>query len=97
MKITTANLMMAFATIMLISSVAGHEMFEHKKFAKVQGTEVPWTSWFTDQFCMIVWIISAIVVYPIGAISALFGFPTLYTDMYHGVVAGIFKLTLSGY
>jgi hypothetical protein len=46
---------------------------------------------------MIIWIISAIVVYPIGAISALFGFPDLYTDMYHGVVAGIFKLTLSGY
>ena len=35
MKITTANLMMALATVMLISSVAGHEMFEHKKFAKV--------------------------------------------------------------
>lgn len=35
MKITTVNLMMALATIMLISSVACHEMFEHKKFAKV--------------------------------------------------------------
>ena len=97
MKVTTANLMLALATVILISSVKGHEMFEHKKFAKVQGTEVPWTSWFTDQFCMIIWIITEIFVYPIGAIAALFGFPDLYTDMYHSVVSGIFKLTLSGY
>lgn len=89
--------MMALATIMLISSVTGHEMFEHKKFAKVQGTEVAWTAWFTDQFCMITWIISEIFVLPIGAVAALFGFPAVYTDMYHGVVAGWFKLTLSGY
>lgn len=97
MKITTASLMMALATIMLISSVSAHEMFEHKKFATVQGTAVPWTSWFSDQICMIIWIVTEIFVLPIGAIAALFGFPGVYTDMYHGVVAGFLKLTLSGY
>jgi hypothetical protein len=97
MKITTALLMMLVASLMLISSVEGHEMFEHRKVARVQGIEVPWYAWFTDQFSMIIWIISEIVVLPIGLIATLFGFPTLYTDMYHGVVSGWFKLTLSGY
>jgi len=48
MKITTALLMMLVASLMLISSVEGHEMFEHRKVARVQGIEVPWYAWFTD-------------------------------------------------
>ncbi len=97
MKTSTGILMMAVATLLLISSVTSHEMFEHKKLAKVQGTEVAWYAWITDQFSMLIWIISAIIVFPVGAVSTLFGAPTVYNDMYHGVVSGWFKLTLSGY
>jgi hypothetical protein len=48
MNITTALLMMLVASLMLISSVEGHEMFEHRQVARVQGIEVPWYAWLPD-------------------------------------------------
>ena len=94
MKASSTIMMLAVATLLMISCVNGHEMFEHKKL--VQGTKVSWTSWFSDQFFLISWIIAALVVYPIGLIATLCGFPEVYASMYDGVVGGWFSLTLYG-
>jgi hypothetical protein len=96
MKPCNALVMAALASLILLSTatVSGHEMFEHKKL--VQGTQVPWTAWFSDQFFLFSWIIAAVFIYPIGLISTLFGFPEVYASMYDSVVGGAFSLTLYG-
>ena len=98
MKYSSTQLaaLLACCLLMLTHSVAGHDMLETHRQRQVQGG-VEWYNWFTDQFCLLIWIVTVIVVYPVGAISTLIGFPDVYTDMYHGVVAGWFKLTMSGY
>jgi hypothetical protein len=94
MKTSTSIILAALATVMLVSTVNGHEMFEHKKL--VQGTSVPWTAWFSDQFFLFTWVIAAVFIYPIGLICTLFGFPEVYASMYDSVVSGAFSLTLNG-
>jgi hypothetical protein len=42
---------------------------------------------------MWLWAFSAIVVYPVGAFSTLFGFPSVYTEWYSAVVLGGLKLS----
>lgn len=52
-----------------------------------------WYHWFTDGFKLLMWIVSAVVVFPVGLIAALLGFPKAYTSMYDGVVTGFLKLS----
>ena len=53
---------------------------------------VKWYNWFTDGFKMLMWVVSAIFVFPVGLIATLFGFPKVYANMYDGVVTGFLKL-----
>jgi hypothetical protein len=38
------------------------------------------------------WVLSAVIVFPVGLIATLFGFPNVYANMYDGVVSGFLKL-----
>jgi len=53
---------------------------------------VRWYHWFTDGFKLVMWVLSAVVVFPIGLIATFFGFPKVYASMYDGVVSGWLKL-----
>lgn len=50
-------------------------------------------TWIGDQIKLVFWIISTIIVLPIGTVLALLGMPKVYSSMYDYVVATMFKLS----
>jgi hypothetical protein len=83
----TTILLIACALLMTFSFA--HDL-THNEEHLVMG--IKWYNWFTDGFKLLMWVVAAIAVYPIGAIACLFGFPDVYTKMYSSVVNGFLKL-----
>jgi hypothetical protein len=77
------------ACALLMTLAAAHDL-THKEDHYVQGVE--WYSRITDSFKLLLWIISSVVVFPVGLLATLIGFPTVYASMYDGVVSGFLKL-----
>lgn len=86
------TILLFIACALLMSTVTAHDMFAEYPH---QVKAVQWYSWFTDMFALTVWLVSAIVVFPLGVLGTLFGLPDFYTWMYAGVVTGSswFKLS----
>jgi hypothetical protein len=77
------------ACALLMTLAAAHDL-THQEDHLVMGTK--WYNWFTDGFKLIMWVLSAVIVFPVGLIATLFGFPKVYANMYDGVVSGFLKL-----
>ena len=77
------------ACALLMTLTVAHDL-THNEDHYVQG--VRWYSRITDSFKLLIWIISAVVVFPVGLIATLLGFPGVYASMYESVVSGFLKL-----
>lgn len=77
------------ACALLMSLAAAHDL-THQEDHLVMATK--WYHWFTDGFKLILWVLSAVIVFPVGLIATLVGFPNVYASMYDGVVSGFLKL-----
>jgi hypothetical protein len=80
-------LLLACALLMTFASC--HDL-THSQERLVMGVE--WYNWFTDGFVLLIWTVAAIVIFPVGWIATLIGFPGVYTSMYDSMVTGLFHL-----
>ena len=83
---------------LLLTVTAAHEMFPvevDSSMHEVEATKGRVLHWIHDQFMMVFWIISQVIVLPVGVLATLAGHPKAYNFMYDEVVRGMFKL--SGY
>ena len=77
------------ACALLMTLAAAHDL-THQEDHLVMATK--WYNWFTDGFKLILWVLSAVIVFPVGLIASIAGFPKVYASMYDGVVSGFLKL-----
>lgn len=77
------------ACALLITLSSCHDL-THSQERLVMGVE--WYNWFTDGFALLFWTLGAIIIFPVGLIATLIGFPGVYASMYDSMVTGIFHL-----
>lgn len=72
-----------FACALLINFCSGHDMFKKENSDHLlEQKKRLWYYWYTDQVIVIMWVFAMIVIYPVGAITAFFGYPDLYSSWY---------------
>ena len=77
------------AACLLLSVASAHELFLSHPNVEKQTV----FTWIGDHIKLVFWLISTIIVLPIGTIMSLLGSPNVYGKMYESVVTKIFKLS----
>ena len=85
-------LLLALVGCILLTSVAAHDPFalsHPNHFVEKQSV----FDWIFDHVKLVFWLISTIVIVPVGAVFSLIGLPSIYSRMYSFVVLKMFKLS----
>jgi hypothetical protein len=78
---------------LLISSVEGHDLFESHPNLQANSNKQNIFDWILDHIKLVLWVISAIPVVPLGIVLSLLGMPNAYSGMQEYVISKLFKLS----
>jgi len=86
------NKLLLLTLAVCLSSVAAHDLFATSHPNHFVEKQTIWT-WIGDHFKLVFWLISTIIMVPVGAVFSLIGLPSIYSSMYSFVVLKMFKLS----